>query len=152
MDALGQLYKTPNSASDLDKILRDVAYLLSRKDASRYAHVIKDLTSGIGGSSAAGTKGTPYPGDQTTQQTRTQQKPRPTTGTQTPTPSDAEQAMPGYTKAADDLSSKMKSNLPRDPTITKAYRPGSRPQSVTDVEPKDVDPKKLKESKKFKRR
>jgi len=139
MDALGQLYRTPNSASDLDKILRDVAYLLSRKDASRYAHVIKDLTSGIGGSSAAGTKGTPYPGDQGTQQNT-----RPTSTQSTTPPKDAEQSMPGYNKAADELSRKMKSNLPRDPSISKAYRPGSRPQDVSDIQPK--------ESKKFKRR
>ena len=131
MAALGQIYKMPTAAVDLDKILRDVAYLLSRKDAARYAHVIKDLTSGIGGVSAAGTKGTDYPGDQTTQP-------------KSSTPKSAEQAMPGYNKAAADLSSKMKSNLPRDPTITKAYRPGSRPQAISDVEPK--------ESKKFKRK
>ena len=143
MSALGQLFKTPNSASDLDKILRDVAYLLSRKDAGRYAHVIKDLTSGIGGTSAAGTKGTPFPGDQTKQQTKSTR----TQSTATP-PKDAEQAMPGYNKAADELSSKMKSNLPRDPTISKPYRPGSRPpEEITDVEPK-----KLKESKKIKRK
>ena len=141
MDALGQLFKTPNSASDLDKILRDVAYLLSRKDAARYSHVIKDLISGVGGSSAAGTKGTPYPGDQ-----GTQQKTRQTSTQSTTPPKDAEQAMPGYNKAADNLSSKMKSNLPRDPSISKAYRPGSRPQDVSDVEPK------LKEYKKFKRK
>ena len=141
MSALGQLFKTPNSASDLDKILRDVAYLLSRKDAGRYAHVIKDLTSGIGGISAAGTKGTPFTGDQPNQQTKSTR----TQSTATP-PKDAEQAMPGYNKAADELSTKMKSNLPRDTSITKAYRPGSRPPGITDVEPK------LKEYKKFKRK
>ncbi len=149
MDALSQLYKTPKAASDLDKILRDVAYLLSKKDPARYAHVMKDLTSGLGGTGAAGTKGTPYPGDQPTQQ-RTRPTSTQPSGTQSTTnTSDAEQAMPGYTKASDDLASKMKSNLPRDPTITKAYRPGSRPQGVTDVEPKEP---KLKEYKKFKRK
>lgn len=139
MAALSQIYKMPSAAPDLDKILRDVAYLLSRKDAARYAHVMKDLTAGAGGVGAAGTKASPYPGDQTTRQ-----QPKSSAGTQTSTPKSAEQSMPGYGKAAADLSSKMKSNLPRDPTITKAYRPGSRPQDITDVEPK--------ESKKFKRK
>lgn len=129
LNALNRVYREPNGKSDLEKIMRDAAYLLSRLDKARYNATIRDLSTG--GAFAAGVKGSA-----TTPQDVTGVRPTPKT-TPEPTatvPKDLNQAMPGYSKAADDLEQKMTgSPMPPGP---RAYRPGTRKSGVTDVTPK----------------
>lgn len=128
MAAIGAL-KGPTTVDDLDAILRDAAYLLSRLNKARYAHTLRDLTSGVGGVSAAGTKSSMY----------TEPKEKPTaqqakTGTQQY--KDIEQTFPGYGKAADDLEHKMKPSAPAKSPGERAFRPGTRNPGVSDITPR----------------
>lgn len=123
MAAIGSL-KGPTTKEDLDKILRDAAYLLSRIDKPRYANTLRDLTAGVSGTSAAGTKASMY----TDVQSQTQAAPKQY--------KNVEQAMPGYGKATDDLANKMNPPPPAKSSAERAYRPGSRRPTVTDIKPR----------------
>jgi hypothetical protein len=123
MAAIGSL-KGPTTKEDLDTILRDAAYLLSRIDKPRYANTLRELTAGVSGAAAAGTKASMY----SDVQSQTQAAPKQYT--------DVEQAMPGYGKATDDLALKMNPPAPAKSSAERAYRPGSRRPTVTDINPR----------------
>lgn len=124
MAAIGSL-KGPTTKEDLDTILRDAAYLLSRIDKPRYANTLRELTAGVSGTAAAGTKASMY--------SDTQQKTAPDAPQQY---KDIEQAMPGYGRATDDLSNKMKPSAPSRSSAERAFRPGSRKPEVTTAVPR----------------
>lgn len=128
LNALGRVYKEPNGKADLEQIMRDAAYLLSRVDKARYNATLRDLSSG--GTFAAGVKGS-----ETTPQDTSGVRPTPKPAEPSASvPKDLNQAMPGYSKAADDLEQKMTGTpLPPGP---RGYRPGTRKAGVTDVTPK----------------
>lgn len=128
MAAIGSL-KGPTTKEDLDKILRDAAYLLSRIDKPRYANTLRELTAGVSGTAAAGTKASMY--------SDVQQKTTPQAAAAKPqTYKDVEQAMPGYGKATDDLANKMTPPTPAKSSAERAFRPGSRRPGVSDVNPR----------------
>ena len=120
MAAMGSL-RGPTMKDDLDKILRDAAYLLSRIDKPRYANTLRDLTAGVSGAAAAGTKATMY----SDVQSQTQAAPKQYR--------DVEQAMPGYGRATDDLANKMNPPTPAKSSAERAFRPGTRRPGVSDV-------------------
>lgn len=130
LNALGRVYREPTAKTDLEKIMRDAAYLLARLDKGRYSATLRDLTSGAGGVSAASVKAS-EPG--TTAGTSTTP---PTTASPQPKVTDVNKVMPGYSKASDDLEHKMKPSAPAQTPAQRAYRPGSRRPTVTDVIPK----------------
>ena len=123
MAAIGSL-KGPTTKEDLDTILRDAAYLLSRIDKPRYANTLRELTAGVSGAAAAGTKASMY----SDVQSQTQAAPKQY--------KDVEQAMPGYGKATDDLALKMNPPSPAKSSAERAYRPGTRRPTVTDINPR----------------
>ena len=126
LNALMRVYKEPTGKTDLEQIMRDSAYLLSRLDKSRYNTTVRDLATG--GAFAAGVKGSAT----TAQSSAPPSAPKP----EQTVPSDINQAMPGFSKASDDLEHKMKPGGPVPSSAERAYRPGSRKPGVTDVSPK----------------
>ena len=131
LNALGRVYREPTAKTDLEKIMRDAAYLLARLDKGRYNATLRDLTSGIGGTAAAGVKAsapvTSSGAAPTTPPTSTSPQPK---------VSDVNQVIPGFSKASDDLEHKMKPGGPAQTPAQRAYRPGSRKPGVTDVIPR----------------
>ncbi len=120
MAAMGSL-KGPTTKEDLDTILRDAAYMLSRIDKPRYANTLRELTAGVSGAAAAGTKASMYSDVQSQTQVAPKQY------------KDVEQAMPGYSRASDDLTNKMNPPAPAKSSAERAYRPGTRRPGVSDV-------------------
>jgi hypothetical protein len=153
LNALGRVYREPTAKSDLEKIMRDAAYLLARLDKGRYSATLKDLTSGAGGVSAASVKASEpttntgasaaAPASQTPADVRTnkQAAAAQTAQAQMTAPpqtkvTDVNKVMPGFSKSADDLEHKMKPSAPAQTPAQRAYRPGTRRSTVTDVIPK----------------
>ena len=126
LNALSRVYKEPTGKTDLEQIMRDAAYLLARLDKNRYNTTVRDLASG--GTFAAGVKGSAT----TSKSSMPPTAPAP----EQSAPSDINQAMPGFSKASDDLEHKMKPGGPMPSSAERAYRPGSRKSGVTDVTPK----------------
>ena len=128
MAAMGSL-RGPTMKDDLDKILRDAAYMLSRIDKPRYSNTLRDLTAGVSGAASAGTKASMY--------SDVQQKTTPQATAAKPQQyKDVEQAIPGYGRATDDLTNKMNPPAPAKSSAERAFRPGSRRPGVTDVNPR----------------
>lgn len=127
MAAMGSL-RGPTMKEDLDKILRDAAYLLSRIDKPRYSSTLRELTAGVSGQAAAGTKASMY--------SDVQQKTTPQASTTPQQYKNVEQALPGYGKATDELANKMNPPPPAKSSAERAYRPGTRPQRISDITPR----------------